>query len=1234
MSDETSPTGDHLPATIGRYQITGDAGLRRHGRRLQGVRPADQADARDQDDPPRHPAAAARQHKAFIERFYQEARISGTLSHPNIVTLFDIGEEGGLPFLAMEFVDGRTIALVHRRGHTLQAREGDRARQPGRRGARLRALARRRAPRHQALEPDAARRREGEGHRLRHRQARRTRRSRTSGALLGTPSYMSPEQAMGEKLDGRSDIFSLGVCAFEMLSGLQPFPGANVTSILYKLVHVDPVEPRRPRGERAACRRSGATSSTRCSRRSRRTATRPASAFVQDLEYCLGSWFSGLGRGDDRPRGADVAGRRTRWRSELPAARPGAAAEARAGRGHGEPSCSPRSSRPSRPKPDLPATILLRPDAAPRSRRRDAVGAAGCRRRLLGPPCRLSGFRGRGRRHHPDGDARSSPPSCPTAQQAVTTTEASPVRRASGAGSPRRRCRSPGCSAVAGSGAARWAAGLAGLALWRRSQVEARGVRRPRLAPTSRDDGCEAGAAACTSPRPPVATGSLRIESDPAGARVRVNGQPRGADAARRCRGSRPASTRSARHRGYEGQSRAGRARARRRPPRSSASSLARSRPANGLGRDRLDAGRRRLSRSTDSRLGRTPLMRPRRCRPGARAVQLALDGHEPWSGTIDVVAGQKGRVEVRLEAALAARPKPAPDAGAGRHRTGYVESEVDVRPRKLLGQLAFVPVRPRSAAASPASGSRCCVQLRRHASGRGAGRHGGRVGRARRSTTSCVAAVSTWRFEPATKRGTRVKAPDGLQADLPRGLGGEAGRQPERRRTAGRSLSPARRSLTIGRDPSNDLVLPGRDGLAAPRGGRAQGGSSTCRDCSSANGSVVNGERVSERALRDGDLVAIGSMRLLFREDLPQPGERQDRALHPSARAAALPAVRRRLPARRRVLPRVRRAGRRSAGRRRRKAVLRVVRHRRARCRRSSATAAAAHCCRAALRVDEPPAAEADDAPPDGPLRRLPRPQPAPSGQRIDGDGAGSSRPPSSASRRQPLARAIAAARDPQPRPEPARVRGAGLAGRPGSRLAAALVDGVFVLVRARRRCWRRWPGTGGTREAPRTPAEVSFLPVLASVTLVPLALLLGALYHVYFWTVKGATPGQGAARPARRDGGRPLADRRRPARLLRAARLRSSAFREPRRRLRSDRASAARAPRPGRGHARVQGGGRMSLEPGGLGAGEPAGAEMALGPAGDSAAPGDGGQAAAPGARSGSSCTTSRSRCCSASF
>ena len=115
-----------------------------------------------------------------------------------------------------------------------------------------------------------------------------------AGALLGTPSYMSPEQAMGEKLDGRSDIFSLGVVAFEMLSGQQPFPGANVTSILYRLVHVDPVEP-------ANLEMNGLVPQKWREVFHKVLAKKPesryqtASAFVQDLEYCLGAWFTGLG---------------------------------------------------------------------------------------------------------------------------------------------------------------------------------------------------------------------------------------------------------------------------------------------------------------------------------------------------------------------------------------------------------------------------------------------------------------------------------------------------------------------------------------------------------------------------------------------------------------------------------------------------------------------------------------------------------------------------------------------------------------------------------------------------------------------------------------------------------------------------------------------------------------------------------------------------------------------------
>ncbi|MGH9336042.1 MAG: TonB family protein, partial [Vicinamibacteria bacterium] len=114
-----------------------------------------------------------------------------------------------------------------------------------------------------------------------------------SGLMLGTPSYMSPEQAMGEDLDGSTDLFSLGVVAFEMLSGMQPFPGNNVTSILYKLVHSDPVQPDNlevlgllpDKWHEVFSRVLAKTPSERYPN---------AAAFVQDLELCLGSWFGAL----------------------------------------------------------------------------------------------------------------------------------------------------------------------------------------------------------------------------------------------------------------------------------------------------------------------------------------------------------------------------------------------------------------------------------------------------------------------------------------------------------------------------------------------------------------------------------------------------------------------------------------------------------------------------------------------------------------------------------------------------------------------------------------------------------------------------------------------------------------------------------------------------------------------------------------------------------------------------
>ncbi len=310
---------------------------------------------------------------------------------------------------------------------------------------------------------------------------------------------------------------------------------------------------------------------------------------------------------------------------------------------------------------------------------------------------------------------------------------------------------------------------------------------------------------------------------------------------------------------------------------------------------------------------------------------------------------------------------------------------------------------------------------------------------------------------------------------------------------------------LTIGRDPSNDLVLP--DAMVSRRHAviEHRGSQFFLRDCSSANGSVVNGDRVSERSLRDGDLVAIGSMRLLFREEPVEAGVGGKVVPHPSAAPLVCPAC---------------------GGDYRRGDLF---------CRECGVQVAqpsgppkavcpacgtavplpARFCstCGSTLASDGQRVEGSEAA--GTPARRDTQPLPvvpqAPRAPRAAGSVAMA--PDRQASPRRALsaeAAPVASAERSQPRErraEPAR-RPAEPA-EPASRLAAFLVDTIFMLsgqaVLLAPVGWYWW-----AREAPRAPSDVSFLPVFASATLVPLALLLGALYHVYFWCVKGATPGK----------------------------------------------------------------------------------------------------------------------------
>ena len=109
MSDVRKPATDQVPTSIGRYQITGNLGYGAMGAVYKAFDPLIKRQLAIKTvrlDIPR----TSPQYRSFIDRFQHEAQISGTLSHPGIVTLFDLGEENGDPFFAMEFVDGSTIA--------------------------------------------------------------------------------------------------------------------------------------------------------------------------------------------------------------------------------------------------------------------------------------------------------------------------------------------------------------------------------------------------------------------------------------------------------------------------------------------------------------------------------------------------------------------------------------------------------------------------------------------------------------------------------------------------------------------------------------------------------------------------------------------------------------------------------------------------------------------------------------------------------------------------------------------------------------------------------------------------------------------------------------------------------------------------------------------------------------------------------------------------------------------
>jgi predicted Ser/Thr protein kinase len=170
------------------------------------------------------------------QRFQIEAKAAAKLQHPNIVTVFELGEDRGLPFIAMELLSGVDLEALLRSGEPMLLAEKLDVMAQVCRGLHY---AHERRVVHRDMKPSNIRVLEdGTAKIMDFGIAKLGATGVTkSGMMVGTVHYMSPEQIRGRTLDGRSDVFSVGVILYQLLTGERPFSGEHPTEILYKIVH-------------------------------------------------------------------------------------------------------------------------------------------------------------------------------------------------------------------------------------------------------------------------------------------------------------------------------------------------------------------------------------------------------------------------------------------------------------------------------------------------------------------------------------------------------------------------------------------------------------------------------------------------------------------------------------------------------------------------------------------------------------------------------------------------------------------------------------------------------------------------------------------------------------------------------------------------------------------------------------------------------------------------------------
>ena len=179
----------------------------------------------------------------LVSRFQTEARAAGLLTHPNIVVIFDAGEEDGQFYITMELVEGSSLQALLDQGQSFPLPRVLRLMEQA---CAALEFAHQRLVVHRDIKPANLMLTQDDQLKITDfGTAKILQMGATQTAtVIGTPSYMSPEQIKGNAVDGRSDIFALGVILYELVTGQKPFPGDNVTTVIYRVVNEEPIPPR------------------------------------------------------------------------------------------------------------------------------------------------------------------------------------------------------------------------------------------------------------------------------------------------------------------------------------------------------------------------------------------------------------------------------------------------------------------------------------------------------------------------------------------------------------------------------------------------------------------------------------------------------------------------------------------------------------------------------------------------------------------------------------------------------------------------------------------------------------------------------------------------------------------------------------------------------------------------------------------------------------------------------